>query len=373
MNQLRTFLAQIRLTWKSGAGIAGALLLVAVLWAGSRGRLPALPAARGAQPTAASTGAPSPDSLAELPALPEYAAGALSYAWGIPRLALLHTTLPGRPRFEITTYTVKAGDTVFDIATQFNLKPSTILWANLDVLADNPAFLSPDQVLRILPEDGAYYQWHKDDGLNGVSEYFNVKPEDIISWPGNHLDANTIGDYAHPNIPVGTWLVVPGGQREFISWSAPQIPRSNPAVARLYGAGYCGEVAYGAVGFGTFVWPTVEHWLSGYDYNPGVGHPAIDIAGQLGNAIYAADGGVVVYAGWNDWGYGNVTVIDHGNGWQTLYAHQSNVRVSCGQSVTQGELIGNLGSTGRSTGPHLHFEMTFNGAHVNPHSYLPAS
>jgi murein DD-endopeptidase MepM/ murein hydrolase activator NlpD len=115
----------------------------------------------------------------------------------------------------------------------------------------------------------------------------------------------------------------------------------------------------------------VDHWLSGYDYTPEANHPAVDFGGAMGNAIYAADNGVVVYAGWNDWGYGNVTVIDHGNGYQTLYAHQSQIRVGCGQSVFKGDLIGNMGSTGNSSGPHLHFEMWDNGAHVSPHSYLP--
>ncbi len=365
MKQLREFLTRPGLLWKLGAGIVGALLLVAAVWSVSSG---ALHQAGAAQPTVTSTSETGSGSLPQLPSLTENAPVVSQYVEGIPRLALLHTTLPGRPRFDITTYTVKAGDTLFDIADKFGLKPTTILWANLDVLADNPDNLVPGEVLNILPVDGAYYQWHQDDGLNGVSEYFNVKPEDILGWPGNHLDANTVGDFAHPNIPVGTWLVIPNGQRQLLSW---QVQRSNPAAARIYGAGYCGEVAYGAIGTGTFVWPTVDHWLSGYDYNLSV-HPGIDIAGQLGNAIYAADSGVVVYAGPNNLGYGNVTIIDHGNGWQTLYAHQSNIRVTCGQSVTQGELIGNVGSTGNSTGPHLHFEMTFNGAHVNPHSYLPA-
>ncbi len=149
------------------------------------------------------------------------------------------------------------------------------------------------------------------------------------------------------------------------------IPRSNPSVARLYGPGACGEIAYGAVGTGAFVWPTDAHWLSGFDYNPGANHPAIDIAGHLGAPIYAADTGVIVYAGWNNYGYGNVLVIDHGNGWQTLYAHLSAYFVACGDSVYQGKQIANMGSTGNSTGPHLHFEMNYNGTKLNPHDYLP--
>jgi murein DD-endopeptidase MepM/ murein hydrolase activator NlpD len=127
----------------------------------------------------------------------------------------------------------------------------------------------------------------------------------------------------------------------------------------------------GAIGSGTFVWPSDHHYLSGFDFNPDANHPAIDIAGDLGKPAYASDSGVIVYAGWNNWGYGNVIVINHGNGWQTLYAHLSQIDVSCGQSVIQGGVIGLIGSTGNSTGPHLHFEMMYNGVKVNPHDYLP--
>ena len=80
---------------------------------------------------------------------------------------------------------------------------------------------------------------------------------------------------------------------------------------------------------------------------------------------------MVVYSGWNDWGYGNVVVIDHGNGWQTLYAHLNVIYAGCGASVSQGAVIGGLGSTGRSSGPHLHFEiMNAAGTRVNPHSFV---
>lgn len=176
---------------------------------------------------------------------------------------------------------------------------------------------------------------------------------------------------SHPNIKPGTWLIIPGGHREFVSWSAPAISRENPQAASILGPGACSAVAQGIVGTGSFIWPSANHYLSGFDYSPNANHPAIDIAGQLGDAVWAADNGVVVYAGWNNWGYGNVIVINHGNGWQTLYAHLSALNVGCGQSVFQGTPIGAIGSTGNSTGPHLHFEMMYKGGKVNPHDYLP--
>ena len=98
---------------------------------------------------------------------------------------------------------------------------------------------------------------------------------------------------------------------------------------------------------------------------------ALDIANAFGTPIYAADAGVVIYAGWDNTGYGNMTLIDHGNGFRTRYAHQSAFKVSVGQQVSKGQLIGLMGSTGRSTGPHLHFEIIYNGVRQNPMRYLP--
>jgi murein DD-endopeptidase MepM/ murein hydrolase activator NlpD len=299
--------------------------------------------------------------------LPRYVSSAGAQR-GILRSVMLDTVFPERPRLDVIKYVVQAGDTLFGIAEKFHLKPDSILWGNFDVLQDDPHRLAPGQELNIPPVDGTLYVWHEGDGLNGVARFFGVEPEDILQWPGNQLDPNM--DPANPQIEAGTLLIVPGGTRELISWSAPRITRSNPAVAKILGPGACGSVMDGAVGTGTFIFPTASHYLSGYDYSSV--HPAIDLAGSLGNAIFASDSGVVVYSGWNDWGYGYVVVLDHGNGWQTLYAHLSVINVACGQSVIQGDVIAAMGSTGNSSGPHLHFEM-MNDTYgkVNPWLYLP--
>jgi len=298
---------------------------------------------------------------------------------GIPRQADPHTTIPSRPRIDVIKYTVQPGDTVFGIAEKFGLKPSTILFANYETLKDTPHSLRPGQELNILPVDGAYYQWIGGgaETLTGVARFYGVQPEDIINFPGNHLDPDTIGDLENPNIPPGTWLVIPGGTREFTSWSAPiGATRSSPATTRVLGPGSCGAVNGGQIGFGTFIWPTPKHYISGTPFRPDINHPAIDIGGSLGDAVVAIDAGVVVYAGWNDWGYGNLVVIDHGEtptgSWQSLYAHLNSVNVVCGQNVGQGELIGLLGSTGNSTGPHLHLEL-MNSVYgkVDPLNFLP--
>ncbi len=238
---------------------------------------------------------------------------------GVPRLAQERTIIPSRPRQEIIKYTVIEGDTVFGIAEKFGLKPQTILWGNYYVLLDSPHSLKAGQILNILPVDGTYHEWQQGEGLNGVAKYYGVTPEDVINYPSNGLDAATIGDYANPNIPPGTWLIVPNGTREFVSWSAPLgVTRENPASARVLGEGACGPVSGGAVGFGTFIWPSNKHTLSGFDYSPSTNHWGIDISGNTGEGVYATDAGVVVYAGWNNYGYGNMIMIDHGSGFQYL-------------------------------------------------------
>jgi len=286
---------------------------------------------------------------------------------GISPLLDPQTFIPSRPREDVITYTVELGDNLFVIADKFGLKPETILWGNYKLLEQNPEILLPEQTLNILPVDGTYYQWQQGDNLDSVASFFKVKAEDILNYPGNHIDLTTIAK-GEVKVEPGTWLIIPGGKRVLKDWGPPAISRANPAVARYYGPGSCGAIYEGAMGTGSFVWPTTEHLISGYSFS--AIHPAIDIGGQLGNAVYAADSGVVVYAGCSNYGYGNLIVIDHGNGWQTAYAHLSAIGVICGQSVSRGIMIGALGSTGNSTGPHLHFEMSYNGVKVNPLDYM---
>ncbi len=312
-------------------------------------------------------------AITELPAektlglseLPPFSSGSLHGA-SLVRSTGIHTVFPERPRMDVIKYEVQAGDTLFGIADKFSLKPESVLWGNDDILRDDPHRLSPEQILKIPPVDGTLYVWHAGDGLNGVARFFGVDPQDILTWPGNNLDPNM--DPGNPEIEAGTVLMVPGGHRELVSWSAPRITRANPGVAKILGPGACGT-SDGAVGTGSFIYPTPSHSVSGYNYSSV--HPAIDLAGSTGNAIFASDTGVVVYAGWNDWGYGYVIVLDHGNGWQSLYAHLSAINVGCGQSVYQGGVIGAMGCTGNCTGSHLHFEL-MNDAYgkVNPLNYL---
>lgn len=340
------------------------VLLVMIIWVMNRYYLPA----KAAEKTAGDTGDIMLDTVADteneieptvqvaLPALDEpYSYGA--YDDGVARVASLHTDLPAQPRWDVSVYTVLEGDTIFGIGQKFNLKPETVMWANYNVLADNPHSLKPGQELVILPVDGTYYEWNAGDGLNGVATFFKADVEEVVDWPGNNLDRDTLGDYSSPNIEPGTKLIIPGGYREFISWSAPLITRETAAQASIFGPGACGAVYDGPVGDGVMIWPTIERYLSGYVYSPETNHYGIDIGGDFGYAIWSIDDGVVVYSGWNNYGYGNVVVIDHGNGWQSLYAHLDYINFGCGAYVYEGDIIGGMGSTGNSTGPHLHFEL----------------
>ncbi len=288
---------------------------------------------------------------------------------GISREAIPDTEVPARSRSDVTYYEVLQGESVFTIADKFGLEPETILWGNYETLQDNPRFLAVGQVLTILPTNGIYYKYSTGESLSSIAKNFGVTVEDIIEYPGNNLDPYETNP-EDPAIADGTWLIVPGGTRELQDWGPPAISRSNPAVAKYYGAGYCGEIYSGPVGDGYFIWPAVSTLISGYHYSPGI-HEAIDIGGVEGSPIYASDSGVVVYSGWSDYGYGNLVVVDHGNGWQTAYAHMLYTGVVCGQGVYRGDTIGALGNTGNSTGPHLHFEMNSSiYGKVNPLDYV---
>jgi LysM repeat protein len=303
-----------------------------------------------AEPVAA-VAAAAPPPVMEIASLPS-----------LPRTADLHTLIPTRGRGDVITYTVQAGDTLFGIADKFSLKPETLLWGNYFVLKDDPHLLLPGQSLNILPVDGTYHFVTQGNTVEQIAKFYGVTPQAIVDWGSNQLDP------IKPVLTANTWLVIPGGHRELQTWVVPTIKR-DVKTAKVNNFGQCPGGYSGAVGSGVFIWPTDNHALSGYDYSNI--HHGLDIRAKLGTPLYAVDSGVIVYAGPNDYGYGNLVVIDHGNGWQSVYGHLSQWNVVCGQSVSVGNVIGLAGSTGRSSGPHLHFELRYNGGYVNPWTVLP--
>ncbi len=264
---------------------------------------------------------------------------------GIARQAQAHTAIPDRPRLEIITYTVQAGDTADKIAVSFGLQPTTLLWSNPE-MEKMPDLLRVGQVLTILPLDGAYYTVGVSDTLQSIADVYSVDVNAIANCPFNEIPQGGI-------LAEGLQLVVPGG--------------TKPYESRDVITAYDGPVPEDAQVLGLFSWPTSGVLTQGYWY----GHRAIDIGGFIGEAIRASDGGYVSYAGWTDIGYGYLIVLDHQNGFQTYYAHLSNILVDEGQTVAATQVIGEMGSTGNSTGPHLHFEIRYDGYPTNPLIYLP--
>ena len=164
----------------------------------------------------------------------------------------------------------------------------------------------------------------------------------------------------------GQKLVIPGGSRRFIVWEPDWYVRP--------GSGACSPPQIAEGGFGYFEWPTAGRRISGWTFhdprNPP--HSGLDIGLAIGDPVYAADGGWVVYRGVSG-GYGNLLVLNHGNGYMTFYGHLDGFYVECGQTVDQGQTVATGGNTGYSTGPHLHFEIRFENVPQDPQALLPLS
>lgn len=286
--------------------------------------------------------------------------GPLAFA-AIEREIQIKTNVPAdKPRYDIEEYRVVRGDSVFAIAESFKVQPETVLWANYDVLQDDPHSLAPGMVLKIPPTDGIYYQWKENDTLESVGTEFQASVDDILNFPGNDIDL------ANPEIDSGSWVMVPGGEREFVQWLIPTVATGASGTSSTNQSTCSG----GAVGSGGFIWPTDNQFLSGNDYWSG--HLGIDIAAGEGAPVYAADSGVVTMSqGGYNYGYGNVIQIDHGNGYSTVYPHLSVLGVGVCESVGAGQWIGAAGNTGNSQGAHLHFEVRQNGGFINPWFVLP--
>lgn len=262
------------------------------------------------------------------------------------------TEIPDRPRAGVITYTVQLDDTVLGIAEQFKLNPNTILWANLEDLS-KPFVMEVGQILLIPPVDGVLHTVKEGDTLAKIAKLYKVTPEVIVGYAPNQLAS------VDDALTTGAVLVVPDGDR-----TPPEQVAAAPA-APSGGGGSGTSAPWRSVGF---IWPTYglltqRFWLPA--------HPAIDIGASTGTPVAAADEGTVISAGWSPVGYGNMIMIRHPDGFATLYAHLSRIDVSYGDYVARGQRIGAVGSTGRSTGPHLHFEVQTGGRSYNPLIYLP--
>lgn len=252
---------------------------------------------------------------------------------------------------EIITHSVAEGETLSTIAEKYGLQVSTLVWENN---LDEKAKLKPGQELRILPVDGVRHKVARGETIYTIGKKYGLEDEaevqGIINYPFNEfLNGETF------ELAVGQFVVVPDGAKPNVA-AAPRPRFGN--LTRDAGA---------VTASGSFIWPASGKLTQGYRFY----HKAYDIANRAGGPILASDGGTVTVAGWPDnSGYANRVMIDHGNGFVTLYAHLSLIQVQAGQRVNRGDVVGQMGCTGRCSGTHLHFEIRQGGVLLDPGAYI---
>lgn len=258
-----------------------------------------------------------------------------------PHLVTTQPSLADRDRIEY--YQVQSGDTILGIAQKFNLNITTILWEN-NLTARG--LIRIGEKLAILPIDGVSYKIKRGDTITKIAQRYRVEAKKIA-------DFNQV-----ISLTPGQTIIIPGGKPLAAPTPIPTPPTQTTTPSK--------PTTIVAHSSSSLQWPTVRRRITQY-YT--WRHTGVDIGDAIGTPIYAAEDGVIEIAGWNRGGYGYYIIIDHGNGFKTLYGHNSKLFVSAGERVTRGQQISNMGSTGRSTGPHLHFEVRLNGRRVNPLNY----
>ncbi len=231
---------------------------------------------------------------------------------------------------EISVYTVRSGDTLSHIAEMYGVTVNTIMWANDLTRATG---IREGQTLVILPIAGVRHTIARGDTVNSIAKKYDGDVTEILAY--NQLTTTS-------ELVVGSTLVIPGGSIKPVAPPPTATPTRVAGTVSGTGGSWLAHPSPGAV---------KTQGLHGYN--------AVDLAGSHGTPVRAAAAGEVIVSrssGWNG-GYGQYIVIRHPNGAQTLYAHLSRNDVGVGAYVTQGQVIGGMGNTGRSTGPHLHFEV----------------
>lgn len=252
------------------------------------------------------------------------------------------TLVSDKVRDRIIEYEIQPGDTISSIADKFGISQDTIIWENN---LSKKTVLKPGQTLRILPVTGISHKVQKGETIYSIAKKLSAEPQAIVDFPFNTF----VNDETFA-LAVGQLLIIPDGT------PAQEAPAPSSLARRTPDAGT-------VTASGDFVWPASGRISQGFVWY----HRGVDIANKDAPDILAADSGEVILAGWPDnGGYGNRVIIDHGNGYTTLYAHLSQIYVTAGQTVRRGSPIGRMGSTGRSTGTHLHIEIKRDGVAINP-------
>ena len=261
---------------------------------------------------------------------------------------------PNEVRAAVEEYMVQGGDTISSIAEKFGISVNTILWAN-DL--NERSLIRPDDKLSIPPVSGVLHKVKSGDTLDKIASRYSVSADQVIEF--NRLaDANDLN--------IDELLIIPGGVMPEAPRTVPQVqPQSSFAIRlpSLFMPPPPVKVSPG----NRLLWPAATRKIN--QYYRGWIHTGVDLECSYGQANYAANDGVVTRSGWAR-GYGYSVEIDHGGGMRTLYGHNQKNLVRAGQRVNRGQAIGMCGSTGRSTGTHLHFEVISGGRKLNPLTYL---
>lgn len=256
-------------------------------------------------------------------------------------------------RTETIIYTVQPGDTISTIARRFRLNVNTVLWAN-----DLSSFsiIRIGDKLTILPSNGFLYKVKSGDTIGRLAQVYDTTAQEII-------DVNNLSSAG--TIAIGRELIIPGTKVIARTPVKSTTPSSYSAIEVIKDIISSDKPI---VSSNKMVWPTVGNRITQYFSWK---HNGLDIGNKVGTPIYAADAGVVEVSqgGWNG-GYGNTILLNHGGGKKTRYGHASKLLVKKGEEVEKGQLIALMGSTGRSTGSHLHFEVIINGTRYNPLNYI---
>ncbi len=228
---------------------------------------------------------------------------------------------------QISLYVVRSGDTLSEIASMFDVSANTIIWANN--LGRNPT-LREGQTLVILPITGIRHIVKKGDTIDGIVSKYKADLEEVLIY--NDISRNS-------TLAVGSTIIIPDAEPDIEARSSVNSSKNNKSAPPSY---YMRPIFGGKKSQGLH------------------GNNAVDLAANIGTPIYAAAGGTVIASmnngGWNG-GYGNYVIISHPNGTQTLYSHNSKNLVSVGDKVSKGDRIATVGMTGKTTGPHVHFEI----------------
>ncbi len=256
------------------------------------------------------------------------------------------------PRLSTIKHVVSEGETISSIAKKYNVSINTLLWENN---LSERSVLKLGMELSILPVTGVNHKVVSGESIKAIAKKYGIDESTILTY--NNLTVND-------KLQIGQRLIIPGGEKRITAIASTKKSNST-SVAPL--KQFIDPTVKGkAGGSGSMLWPTSWRVITQY-YS--WRHTGLDIDGDYNSPIYAADDGVVIRAGWGT-GYGMMYIVDHGGGVQTVYAHLSKQYAKVGDTVSRGDTLGMMGSTGWSTGTHIHFEVRVNGKKMNPLSYI---